>query len=60
MATRVEHLTERERAVRRDWLANAVRMPRHGVCGRCGKLTEVVRQYRGRRFECVDCWDERR
>lgn len=59
MATRVEHLTQRERAVRRDWLANAAVMPRHGVCCGCGQLTEVVRQERSRRFECVDCWEGR-
>lgn len=52
-------LSSMERQVRREWLANHVRYRALGTCERCGSLTEVVRQERGRKFECVDCFDQR-
>lgn len=60
MAPRLLELSPKERQVRRDWLENHARHRDHGRCERCGALTEVVRQERHRKFECIDCWDLRR
>ena len=57
MPSLLETLTARERAVRREWLENAVRRKARGACDSCGRQTEVARQARRRVFECVVCFE---
>ncbi len=65
MATRVDGLSQIERAARALWLANATH-EHFGLCHQCGRTHDdeerplfVARQPRRREFECLECFEER-
>jgi hypothetical protein len=58
-------VTTLEQELRVRWKANAARL-HYGACEDCGRTRDddgrpllVARQERGRRFQCLECFDRR-